>query len=76
MTDTILSRDAGINALCPSRRIGDDRLYAAWVQHVADTMPARDTYYIAADLDGWDAWKAEAVKVTAWLATLTETSVA
>lgn len=33
-----------------------------------DTQPSRDTLYIKADLDGWDAWKAEAANVTAWLA--------
>jgi hypothetical protein len=65
---TTLARDAGINALCPPRRVDNDRLYAEWVLHVADDLPERDTFYLKIDLDGWDAWKAEATNVSAWLA--------
>jgi hypothetical protein len=65
---TALVRNPAINALCPPRRIADDRLYAEWVLNVADTQPSRDTFYIQADLDAWDAWMVEGATVRAWLA--------
>lgn len=63
-----LIRDAGINSLCPPRRANDDRLYAEWVLNVATTLPDRSTCITTSDENGWDAWKAEAHNVAAWLA--------
>lgn len=60
---TSLNRDPQINALCPARRVHSDDLYSEWVLNVADTLEPRDTLYIKADLDSWDAWTAEAQKI-------------